>query len=259
MLQTEDGTGGPAAAIGNPAAAVKLIDFGLAARIPPDRHLLVPDMRVGKDKYMAPEVHAMLPYSPAAADAWTVGMVAWYLLTGRELYQRADPVQCPVFGYLAAGRLRDVMAAWRLDGVMSPAAVDLIASLLQVDPWMRPSLAAVQQHAWFASAGLIPPPPAPPGPPAPQPQPQAPFAPPPGSPAAGSGTPTSAGSSESYSGIGSPTSMLPSPPPSQQYPPVPGYGGSLAPRCVHEEDLALIGCCRREGAAGGLVRRAPAR
>lgn len=54
---------------------VKIIDFGLSVRLPPSREwLLLPENRVGKDRYMPPEIHGMLPYDGARADVWTLGM-----------------------------------------------------------------------------------------------------------------------------------------------------------------------------------------
>lgn len=135
---------------------VKLIDFGLSVRLPPSGDwLLLPENRVGKDRYMPPEIHAMLPYSGQAADAWSLGMVAWYLLTGRELYARADPLHCRVFHCIATGRLREIVRAWGLAGShVSDDAMDLVDALLQVDPWRRASLAQAAGHAWFAKAGF---------------------------------------------------------------------------------------------------------
>ena len=96
-----DGDGYPAGAKQHAQGPiVKIIDFGLAVRLPSSGQqqqsnaltsgngngtaaaaaspsqplLLLPENRVGKDRYMSPEINAMLPYDGVRADTWTVGM-----------------------------------------------------------------------------------------------------------------------------------------------------------------------------------------
>lgn len=53
---------------------IKLIDFGLSLPLPAGGALLPPGARVGKERYMAPEIYAQVAYDGQAVDLWTLGM-----------------------------------------------------------------------------------------------------------------------------------------------------------------------------------------
>jgi len=149
--------GSAAAAVASPAASrppppppprLKLIDFGLATALPPQRAwLLRGDWSGGKCAYQPPELRARLPYDGARADAWMVGVCAWSLVTGRGLYRAAD-ASCSVFAFLQEHGPRGLARAWGLAPV-SPQAMDLISACLRVDPWARPDLQALAAHPWL--------------------------------------------------------------------------------------------------------------
>lgn len=123
----------------------KLCDFGLAcdaARVCTDP--------VGKAYYMAPEVVAQRPYDPAAADVWALGVVLFILLTGSPLTLKATPKDDALRALETVG-VRGILDAWGLyPAAVSDAAIELMASMLQVDAARRPSIETVMQHPWFA-------------------------------------------------------------------------------------------------------------
>lgn len=133
------------------AGVVKVIDFGLSMALPPVAGaLLPPNGRVGKEKYMAPEIFAQQFYSGTAVDMWTLGMCIFVLLFGIYPYQVASAAHCRYFAEIAAGRLLSLMRGWGYQAIASDSALDLISGLLCVDPARRLSVAEAEAHPWFA-------------------------------------------------------------------------------------------------------------
>ena len=74
---------------------VKILDFGLVKSLTaPDTRDLTRDVRIlGTPLYMAPERFRSPSDVDARADVYSVGAVAFFLLTGREAFQAADDAE----------------------------------------------------------------------------------------------------------------------------------------------------------------------
>jgi serine/threonine protein kinase len=115
---------------------------------------------VGKTQYVAPEAvlsqAAGVAYDPIKADIWSLGVILFMMLTGSPLVDFASPL-CPEFLAFKKVGCRGVLQAWQMDSWFSFATLDLLASMLQVDPKKRiqtatellnhPALLAAAQRA----------------------------------------------------------------------------------------------------------------
>lgn len=144
---------------------VKLIDFGLARRIPPefpcsvtgntapefteesDDDGLGPDglmtTPVGTPHFVAPEVLSSLPYGKEV-DLFACGVIMYWLLSAKLPFEDPDP-------HRLAERIKNVdynFANMVWDGV-SDLAKDLVSRLLDRSPFSRPSASQALSHAWF--------------------------------------------------------------------------------------------------------------
>ncbi|CAM9900645.1 unnamed protein product, partial [Scytosiphon promiscuus] len=132
---------------------VKLVDFGLAIRIPqtPDGRAVVlpPQGPCGKPYYTAPEVLASSNgFDGFAVDVWACGIVLFILLTGNAPFELALPSQDRRYKLVAVEeRLVDLLAARYMS--LSPEATDLIQSCLLCSPGRRPSLETLLSHPWL--------------------------------------------------------------------------------------------------------------
>jgi calcium-dependent protein kinase len=119
----------------------KLGDFGLACRAD---QLCVET--VGKAYYMAPEVVApQAVYDPKAADAWSLGIIFFILVTGSPLVPLATE-EAPAFRTFRQVGVREVLLAWKMADALDESAMDLLNGLLQCDPSKRLSMQQVMQH-----------------------------------------------------------------------------------------------------------------
>lgn len=120
------------------AGAVKIIDFGLSARILPQMKL--GDM-CGSMAYSPPEIVNHVPYEGTAADMWSLGIVLYTLLLGGFPFYAADPQQMKE--QITHGKLR--FPKW-----LNPSARELIVSMLHRHPEHRSSIFDVQEHPWLS-------------------------------------------------------------------------------------------------------------
>ncbi|KAG3063020.1 hypothetical protein PI124_g18929 [Phytophthora idaei] len=121
-------------------ATAKICDFGLSTEAERVCH-----ERVGKVHYMAPEVVAGSAYDPRAADVWSLGIILFVLLTGSPLVPIASEIEAG-FTALQEFGVERVVGAWHMDELLTPAAVDLLGGMLQVDPRDRLSVEEVMAH-----------------------------------------------------------------------------------------------------------------
>jgi serine/threonine protein kinase len=119
---------------------VKIIDFGLSARVTP--HTKLGDV-CGSMAYSPPEIVMHVPYDGAMADMWSLGIVLYTLLLGGFPFFAQDPALMK--DQITHGKLR--FPKW-----LSSSAKELIVSMLHRHPEHRSCIYDVQEHPW-----LIPP------------------------------------------------------------------------------------------------------
>ncbi|CAM9478596.1 unnamed protein product [Ectocarpus fasciculatus] len=134
---------------------VKLVDFGLALRIPQNEdgsaRTIPPQGPCGKPYYMAPEVVASSSssgFDGFAVDVWACGILVFAMLTGVAPFELALPSQDMRFHTVAVReKLTELLSAWNMP--LSPEATDLIQSCLLLAPERRPSLEELVNHDWL--------------------------------------------------------------------------------------------------------------
>jgi predicted ATPase len=120
---------------------VKVLDFGLARRVPsakapdvaPGSQATDPGTRVGTPLYMSPEQARAEPVG-AASDIFSLGLVLYELATGRHPFP-ADSV----FGVLQAIVTEEPVPAARLNPEIPAPLNGLIRQMLAKDPRLRPT------------------------------------------------------------------------------------------------------------------------
>ncbi|MBZ3885776.1 Sperm motility kinase 2B [Sciurus carolinensis] len=119
------------------AGTCKLIDFGLSLRVRPGQKLR---RCWGTLAYLAPEVLLRREYEGPPADVWSLGVILFYLLTGR----------CPFRALLRSGMVRRIREGrYHIPDRVPPQARSLIRSMLSMDPARRPTVEQVLQHPWL--------------------------------------------------------------------------------------------------------------
>lgn len=116
---------------------VKVADFGLG-NIMREGHFLTTSC--GSPNYAAPEVICGRPYCGPEVDVWGIGVVLYTLLCGRLPFDEKSHV---------ALYQKIKVAAYPRASHVSPAAQDLLARLLVVDPTLRATIPEVRRHPWF--------------------------------------------------------------------------------------------------------------
>lgn len=142
----------------HPDAPLKAIDFGISVFCNPDQEV---DMRAGTPIYIAPDVLRCRYSHPA--DMWSVGIVAYMLLTGRlpftgeegdevaELYMSKHVYNNKdVFRAVLYADLDFESSPW---DVISPEARELVSSLLHREADKRPTAEEALRHPWLTAIG----------------------------------------------------------------------------------------------------------
>eukprot|EP00903_Cladosiphon_okamuranus_P009727 g9249.t1 len=132
---------------------VKLVDFGLALRIPQTNdgaaRTLPPQGACGKQYYMSPEVLASSSeFDGFAVDVWACGVMLFVMLTGLppfELVLPSKDQRCQIVA--VEENLVELLSSWGMS--LSPEAADLIQSCLLFAPVRRPSLETLLNHPWI--------------------------------------------------------------------------------------------------------------
>ncbi len=152
-----------------------IIDFGMSLRVPysyPDdpgytddvtdisigtnRRLIHTHTFCGKMHFVAPEIYQKAyKFDGLAADIWSLGVILFVLLTGKQPYERPDDndegfhdLIDPSY-YWDASRV-DPCLSW--GKVLSREVVDLLRNMLCPDPKHRASLGWITMHEWFNDA-----------------------------------------------------------------------------------------------------------
>jgi serine/threonine protein kinase len=134
---------------------VKIIDFGLS---------LPGDMQEGGTvrgtvQCMAPEVYAQARgYSGFKADVWSCGVMLFLMLAGAPPFEKPD-ISDPRYDLVSNRSPGALLEHWvkesddaelvRLLRCITPAAKDLLAQMMCVDPTQRPDAQAVLDHPWL--------------------------------------------------------------------------------------------------------------
>jgi len=135
---------------------VRLIDFG-ASTGPRSVGLR------GKPSYQAPECHTGKEYDAMAADAFSLGVVLFTLVTGNYPWRSTRTEACPCYRFFRSRGLAAYLTARTLDRgsgkalplreILSSGVVSLLEGLLCSDPASRLSVAAALEHPWLAGGG----------------------------------------------------------------------------------------------------------
>ena len=124
----------------------KLGDFGLAARLPPSGHLT---SVCGTHDFLAPEMirtgHSELPGYGPSVDLWATGLMLHGLLFGSNPFERETDIE--TLQAILAGEY-----APPADMPATPAARELLASLLVTMPEQRATAQEAAAHAWLRGA-----------------------------------------------------------------------------------------------------------
>jgi len=126
---------------GSSGLQVKLIDFGVASAGRYVRH-----SGGGKHIYSAPEVYSGENYDGFLADAFSIGVVLYAVMTKNYPWTSTQPGKCPGWGYVQQFGLRSFLEKRQLAGgataaeVISEPLMQLLEGLLAPDPKMRLTL-----------------------------------------------------------------------------------------------------------------------
>ncbi|OAV93380.1 CAMK/CAMKL/MARK protein kinase [Puccinia triticina 1-1 BBBD Race 1] len=120
----------------------KLADFGFGREFEP-RKLL--DTFCGTTGYAAPEMLAGKKYLGEEVDIWSLGIILHALLTGSLPFDDDDEEQM---------KAMIMVGNFEIPNFLSNEAVNLIQSILQLDPKARPSIEKILSHPWFTTPPL---------------------------------------------------------------------------------------------------------
>lgn len=128
-------------------AEIKLIDFGLSHVLRPGKERM--REKVGTLSYMAPEVLLRQNYT-AACDMWSLGVVAYMLLSGQRPFHH--PQRDQKIKLILESPLEFRGSSWQR---VRSAAKDFIGQLLKKDPRQRMSARQALDHPWIQEARRV--------------------------------------------------------------------------------------------------------
>lgn len=130
----------------NSCEDIKLCDFGISRVL--EKGVEVREI-LGTTDYVAPEV---LSYEPItlATDIWSIGVLAYVLLTGYSPFGAADKQQT----FLNISKCALSFDADLFEDISS-TAIDFITTALVVDPRKRPTVQQLLDHPWISFKSII--------------------------------------------------------------------------------------------------------
>ena len=121
----------------------KVVDFGLVKQLDTGHPgLTANNSLLGTPLYMAPEAIRAPDEVDGQSDLYALGAVAYYLLTGTDVFEAATVVELCSLHLLSAPE----RPSSRLDAPLPPALEKLVLRLLAKDKDDRPASAAVLEH-----------------------------------------------------------------------------------------------------------------
>ena len=127
-----------------------LADFGAASRWTVGGS----DRIVGKGPYMAPEIGKVfddplkvLRYDGFKADVWSMGIILFLMLARGRLPFSRPREEDHGFKYLKANGIRAYLDVLGIS--IAEDACDLLATILVIDPALRPTPDQILEHRWF--------------------------------------------------------------------------------------------------------------
>lgn len=124
---------------------LKLIDFGFSNLYHPRSHL---ETNCGSPLYASPEIVQGVRYVGPEVDTWSSGVILFAMLTGTLPFE--DEQLKGLYGKICAGN-------YTIPSFVSPAARDLIQSMLTVDPRSRATIQHIKYHPWVIGEAMYPP------------------------------------------------------------------------------------------------------
>ncbi|XP_076580094.1 striated muscle preferentially expressed protein kinase-like [Chaetodon auriga] len=127
--------------------AIKIVDFGSAQSFNP-LSLKHQDSGAGTLEYMAPEMVKGEVVGPPA-DVWSVGVVAYIMLSGRLPFEDKDPLQ------IESKILMAKFDPTKLYPNVSQSASAFLKKMLSSYPWARPTTRDCFAQAWLQDSYLM--------------------------------------------------------------------------------------------------------
>ena len=146
---------------------IKLIDFGMALRVPHSdprrmndkdwtvdvseggiRRLIVGQGQGGKWDYMAPEIVSReSSFDGFAIDLWAAGVILYIMLMGHKPFHWAHSSDASFYQLSVEGRLKQMLTRCNIQ--LSDDACDLLQNMLWKCPRRRFTLSQVMEHRWM--------------------------------------------------------------------------------------------------------------
>ncbi|OQR93136.1 hypothetical protein THRCLA_22343 [Thraustotheca clavata] len=122
----------------NSNVIVKLVDFGLGARDPTTLCKLT--AFCGTPAFMAPEIIAQKQYDGKPVDAWSLGVLLFYMVTGKVPFEA--PTSAELYPKISRG-------VFEIPAYISTRLSDLLRSILVIDAERRLSVDQIRHHPWL--------------------------------------------------------------------------------------------------------------
>lgn len=119
---------------------VKLIDFGFATLYHPRNFL---HTNCGSPLYASPEIVRGVKYCGPEVDCWSIGVVLYVMLVGALPFE--DDVLKGLYQKICLGN-------FPLPDHLSTEALDLIKTLICIDPVTRLTMEQVKRHPWLGES-----------------------------------------------------------------------------------------------------------
>lgn len=152
--------------------SIKIVDFGLALRVPftslctngngryvtdvsegSTRLLMTAQGQCANLTYMSPEVlQNDESFDGFTHDLWAAGVILYVLLVGHKPFNWAHKTDMEFLQISVKQSLKESLLYWKIE--LSEDAFDLLQNMLLWDPGERLTLAEVMQHPWVKGANI---------------------------------------------------------------------------------------------------------